>query len=819
MSKPLLIVESPTKVKTLKKYLGTKYNVAATAGHIKDLPPKDLGIEIEDNFKPKYINIKGKSKIIQELKKAAGDTDTIYLAPDPDREGEAIAFHAAEVLKKKGRQFYRILFHELTKKGITESLNHPMELNLDRYEAQQTRRILDRLVGYQISPLLWRRVQGNLSAGRVQSVTVKIICDREREIMAFNPEEYWSITADFEAALPPRFSAALTRKNGKKITIPNEKNSSNIVKELMQSQFVVDRISIKTIKRNPLPPFITSKLQQDAINRLKFTAKKTMLVAQQLYEGIDIGTNGPEGLITYMRTDSTRIAAEAAHDALTLIGEKFGPEYALKKPRFFKNKNKAQDAHEAIRPTSVFNTPGKVQPYLTPDQFKLYDLIWKRFVASQMPQALIDQKTIAIQAGPYTFNVGGSTIQFKGFMALYSSAEDKFKSNEKSGKALATGNPAAGVLTEGIPAAGVSTEGVPAKEVPVEGILAKEAPTGGASKPASNDKQALPHLEEGMKLDAKEIIPKQHFTKPPPRFSEASLVKELEENGIGRPSTYAAILSTIRDKGYVDLVKRYFTPNELGFIVNDLLVTSFPGILDAAFTANMENNLDNIGSGTRKAIEILNEFYTPFKEQLEHAKENMLSVKGVGISTDLNCPVCGKQLNIKIGKNGHFIACTGYPECSFSSNYTRDEKGNLEIHETKLDNTKVKDCEKCGKPMVRKEGRYGEFLACTGYPECKHTESLFAAEPGKATKIKCPIDTCKGSILEKKSRRGKVFFGCDQYPDCEFASWDKPVNKACPECGSAYLVEKKTKKDGLMLKCPIKECTYKERNNNESLES
>ena len=405
----------------------------------------------------------------------------------------------------------------------------------------------------------------------------------------------------------------------------------------------------------------------------------------------------PEGLITYMRTDSTRIAEEAALAAQELIREKFGAAYALASPRYFKNKNKAQDAHEAIRPTSVLNTPGKVQPYLTQDQFKLYDLIWKRFVASQMAQALIDQKTISIQAGSYTFSVGGSTIKFQGFMALYSSDD----------------------VTE------------------------------------KKEKQILPEMSEKDLLAVKQITPTQHFTKPPPRFSEASLVKELEENGIGRPSTYASILSTIRDKGYVDLVKRYFIPNELGFIVNDLLVDSFPEILDVAFTANMENNLDSIENGTTKSIDVLNEFYTPFKKKLEHAQENMLSVKGVGIATDKICPLCGKPLNIKMGRNGHFIACTGYPDCTFSSNYTRDEKGRIQIHETKVDNTKVKDCEKCGKPMVKKEGRYGEFLACTGYPECKHTESIYGAAAGKETDIKCPEKGCTGTIVEKRSRRGK----------------------------------------------------------------
>jgi len=751
LKKPLLIVESPTKVKTIQKYVGKDYNVTATIGHIKDLPPKELGIDIEDDFKTKYITIQGKAKVVQSIKTAAGDTDTVYLAPDPDREGEAIAFHAAEVLKKKGRKFYRVLFHELTKKGITEALETPLELNHDRYEAQQTRRSLDRLVGYQISPLLWRRVQGSLSAGRVQSVAVRIICDREREIRAFEPEEYWTIKADLKAPVPPIFTAALTKINDQKAHVPNEESSARIVKDLESATFVVEKLTRRTIKRTPLPPFITSKLQQDAINRLRFSAKKTMLVAQQLYEGIEIGTGGPEGLITYMRTDSTRIADEAAEEALLHIRERFGPDYAEETPRAFKNKNKAQDAHEAIRPTAVHNTPENLKSFLNEDQFKLYELIWNRFVASQMAQALIDQNTISIKASAYIFTVGGTTVKFPGFMALYAVVDEK----------------------------------------------------------SDETKQQLPELTEGMVLQKQALVPKQHFTKPPPRFSEASLVKELEESGIGRPSTYASILSIIRDKGYVDLVNRYFTPSELGFIVNDLLVTSFPEILDIAFTARMENDLDDIESGTKSSLDVLKEFYSSFKERLDFAKENMLSVKGVGIETGIACPACGKPLNIKMGKNGHFIACTGYPECSFSSNYTRNEKGTIEILETKTDNTKVKDCIKCGSPMVKKEGRFGEFLACTGYPACKHTESVNGETGGKETGIKCPEPGCTGMIVEKRSRRGKIFFGCNNYPDCSFASWDPVVNTACPDCGSPYLVEKDTKKEGKLLKCPKKECTYK----------
>ncbi|WDP88600.1 MAG: type I DNA topoisomerase [Desulfobacter sp.] len=753
MTKPLIIVESPTKIKTLKKYVGKGYNVAASAGHIRDLPPKTLGIDVDDNFKAKYVNIKDKSKIISNLKKTAKDTLDVYLAPDPDREGEAIAFHIMDVLKKKGRRFHRVLIHELTKKGITDALEKTLEPDVDKYDAQQARRKLDRLVGYQISPLLWQKVQRGLSAGRVQSVAVKIICDREREIRRFEPEEYWTITTDLMAEAPPEFNAALTRISGKKAQISNGEQAAAIVADLEAAQFMVDEIKKKTVKRNPLPPFITSKLQQDAINRLRFSAKKTMVVAQQLYEGIEIGTGGPEGLITYMRTDSTRIAPEAAQEAMTLIASEYGQGYALNAPRYFKNKNKAQDAHEAIRPTSVYNTPDKLKSFLTEDQFKLYDLIWKRFVASQMAQAQIDQKSILIKAGEkYLFSVSGSTVKFDGFMRLYATQD---KDKEK-------------------------------------------------------DIQSLPPVEEGATLSTRKINPKQHFTKPPPRYSEASLVKELEKNGIGRPSTYASILGVIQDKGYVELIKRYFVPSELGFIVNDLLVTSFPNLLDISFTAQMENNLDDVEQGKLNETALLRDFYDGFKTTLDDAKDNMVSVKGVGIETGISCPQCSKPVNIKIGRNGHFLACTGYPDCSFTSNYNRDEKGQISIVEKIQDSEPVKDCPECGQPMVRKDGRFGLFLACTGYPDCKHTESVAQDQANTDTGVPCPEKGCEGTIVEKKSKRGKVFYGCSKYPDCDFASWDKPVAKTCPQCDGAYLVQKETKRDGKFLKCPKKGCGYKE---------
>lgn len=753
--KPLVIVESPTKIRTIQKYLGKDYNVAATVGHIKDLPPKELGIDIDHDFKPLYRNIPGKQKVISALRSAAGDAQDIYLAPDPDREGEAIAWHAAEVLKKKERRFHRVLFHELTQSAIQKAMANPEPLNRHKYEAQQTRRILDRLVGYQVSPLLWKKVKGSLSAGRVQSVAVRIICERERAIQRFVPEEYWSITTRLEGGTPPPFDAKLVKKDGKKLTIGDEAAASAIVAELRANPFQVATVVKKTVRKNPQPPFITSKLQQEAIRKLRFSAKKTMLIAQQLYEGVDLGPGEPVGLITYMRTDSTRIAAEAAHEALDWVRRTHGDEYALDKPRFFKNSKKVQDAHEAIRPTAVSNTPEKVAAHLSKDQLALYQLIWRRFVASQMQPALIDQNTVSIQSGPYTLTVTGSTLKFPGFMRVYQTVDEEAESSRKE--------------------------------------------------------QPLPPLAEGDHLTLREIVPKQHFTQPPPRFSEASLVKELEENGIGRPSTYAAILSTIRDKGYVELIKGYFHPSELGFIVNDLLVASFPEIFEVEFTANMEDLLDRVETAEMDALNILQRFYGPFQQRLTAAESDMLSVKGVGIATDMTCPQCQKnKLHVKIGKNGHFLACSGYPDCTYSRDYVRDERGQIQAVEPSQEAATDKTCPKCGKPMVLKRGKYGEFIACTGFPQCNHTESVNGGGNGKTIGVQCPETGCQGEIVEKRSKRGKVFYGCNRYPECTFATWDKPVAQQCPVCGAPYLVEKSSKREGTYLTCVNRECGYKE---------
>ena len=751
--KPLVIVESPTKVKTIKKYLGNQYNVTSTMGHIKDLPKKEIGIDIENGFVPNYITIPDKKKVIRELKQTAGNATEIYLAPDPDREGEAIAWHTADILKKKGRNFHRVLFHELTRNAIIEAIQSAEQLNSNKYEAQQARRILDRLVGYQISPLLWRKVKRGLSAGRVQSVAVRIIVERERAIQAFEPEEYWTITVMLIADnAPPAFQARLTRISNKKAKVPNGEAAATIVSDLEQDTFKVSKIQRKTIKRNPLPPFITSTLQQEASHKLRFSTKKTMVIAQQLYEGIEIDGE-PLGLITYMRTDSTRIANEAALEALQWIEQNYGPDYTIDKPRFFKNKKKVQDAHEAIRPTSVFKTPDELKSFLTDEQYALYTLIWKRFVASQMHQALVDNLTITITAGKYQFSAGVSTIKFKGFMALYVSADEEAKKQEQSAN--------------------------------------------------------FPPIMESTTLTKEKIDPQQHFTQPPPRFSEASLVKELEENGIGRPSTYASIISTIQDKKYVEKEKRNFRPTEIGYIVNDLLLESFPDILDVTFTANMENNLDEIEAAQKDLVQTLSNFYQPFHNSLEIANKQMLSMKRTGMETDIPCPKCENQnLNIKNGKNGLFLACANYPECTYSCNYERDEKGIVKAIQTQEPQMTEEKCEKCESPLMLKTGRYGQFLACSAYPDCKYTRSL--AEPQKAvsTGVVCPNEDCKGEIMVKKSRRGKTFYGCSEYPKCDYALWNKPVDSPCPECKAPFVIEKRTKKKGPHLTCVNQSCKF-----------
>ncbi len=744
MAKSLLIVESPTKAKTLGRFLGKDFIVKASVGHVKDLPKNKLGIDLEEEFSPQYQVISGKKKVISELKEAASGADEIFLGPDPDREGEAIAWHIAEEMRLKDKPIHRVLFYELTHKAILEALAHPRELNQSRYEAQQARRILDRLVGYLISPLLWQKVKAGLSAGRVQSVALRLICEREQEIRKFEQEEYWTI----EAQLAPGestekasgFVASLWRCKNKKCKISTAEEANRLLEELKASAYTVSKIELKKRKRNPSPPFITSTLQQEAARKLNFSAKQTMSLAQKLYEGIEVGEEGAVGLITYMRTDSTRLSQEAVDAAREHISKNWDERYLPAKPVVYKTKGSAQDAHEAIRPTDVSHTPEKLSAYLNKDLLELYTLIWKRFVACQMAPAAIDQKTIDITAGDKELRATGSVIEFPGFMTLY-----------------------------------------------VETV----------ENDASGEKEAwLPDLNEGQTLALLNVEGKQHFTQPPPRFSEAALIKELEDLGIGRPSTYATIVSTILDREYVTVQKKRLHPTELGWIINTLLVQNFPNIVNVEFTATMEKNLDEIEKGEYPYLDLLSNFYQPFNKTLESAQSNMVSLKSVGWPTELKCPECDRPLNIRFSRNGPFIACSGYPECSFSSDYERDEKGNVRLL---TDQSTGEQCEKCGKPMILKRGRFGPFLACSGYPQCKNTRS-------PSTGIPCPREGCGGEIVEKVGKKGKKFYGCNRYPECKTVFWDRPVLKACPDCGAPVLLEKQLKRGGVKLVCANPEC-------------
>ncbi len=717
MPQSLIIVESPTKVKTIKKYLGADFDVRASMGHVMDLPKSTLGIDMQNNFEPTYQVIETKKKIIAELKKAAKNAKNIYLAPDPDREGEAIAWHIAQEISAKGKLVRRVLFNDLTQNTILEAIRKPLDLDFNKYEAQQTRRILDRLVGYQISPMLWEKVQRGLSAGRVQSVALRIICDREAEIGKFVPEEYWNITASLEGSNPPPFEARLAKVNGRKATVANESQSAEIVEKLKTSPFIVSRVEKKEMKRSAAPPFTTSKLQQEASRKLGFSAKKTMSVAQKLYEGIELGKDGSVGLITYMRTDSVRIAEEALKEARAYIRQNYDPDYLPAKPRVFKNAGAAQDAHEAIRPSSMAYKPQDIRVHLNNDQFRLYQLIWNRFVASQMNPAVFDQTTIDIAAGACTFRAQGSVMTFPGFTIVY---------------------------TEGREDNGNGDEGEFGK--------------------------ILPALQENEILKLLALKPEQKFTQPPPRFTEATLVRELEENGIGRPSTYAAIISTIQDRKYVRLEKQRFHPTDLGVLVTDLLVQNFPRELDVAFTASLEGMLDQIEEGKLKRLDTLNAFYVPFAAELKKAKTGMRDVKRQQTPTDMTCEKCDSPMVIKWGRNGEFLACSNYPSCRNTQNFTRGDNGEVIPPEPQVLQTEHA-CEKCGRPMVVKQGRFGPFLGCSGYPECKNIVNIKKDENGAITPVKQELsDTaCNKCGLPMLVKRGKFgpFLGCSGYPECK----------------------------------------------------
>ncbi len=775
MAKNLLIVESPAKARTIKKYLGKDFAVKASVGHVVDLPKKRLGVDLDHGFTPEYQVIPGKEKVVRELKTAAKQAEEVFLAPDPDREGEAIAWHIAQELGRPMDSYHRVLFHELTKDAIIKAVDQPAQLDPHRYDSQQARRVLDRLVGYQISPLLWDKVRGGLSAGRVQSVALRLIVERERAIQAFVPREYWSVTATLSDGGPPLFSAKLVKVGGKKFEPANQAEAAAGVEAITGQDFVVAKVNKRQVKRRPAPPFITSTLQQEAYRKLGFTTKKTMSLAQRLYEGKETG-EGAVGLITYMRTDSTRLAQPAMAEARQIIAERYGPDYLPAKPNVYKARAGAQEAHEAIRPTGASRTPEAMAKYLSPDELKLYRLIWQRFLASQMAPALFDRTQADIAAGSGLLRANGQIKTFAGFTAVYEEGKDNGDEPEAEGM--------------------------------------------------------LPPLEVGQELKLEGIEPKQHFTQPPPRFSEASLVKELEEKGIGRPSTYSAILSTLIDRKYVRKLKRQLAPTEMGMVVNDLLVESFPQIMEVDFTAHLEQALDQVEEGKRDWRKLLTEFYGPFAQALEAAKTGMRQVKGKGLATDVDCPTCGKKMAIRLGKHGEFLACTGYPECKTTFDFTRDEQGNI-VPEAPPEDPGV-NCDKCGAPMAVKKGRYGPFLACTAYPKCKNIVPLDqdgqvvdkpAAEPldekcpkcggqlvikptrnggrfiscanypqcrfskGLPVGVACP--KCGGEIVEKRSRRGKNFYGCDNYPQCDYATWKKPLPQACASCGHPFVLEKK----------------------------
>ena len=772
----LVVVESPAKAKTIKKYLGAGYTVKASVGHIMDLPKTKIGVDIEHGFEPVYEVIAGKTKVVAELKAASKTADRILLATDPDREGEAISWHIREQLSKSKAPAFRVLFNEITKKAIWEAIGKPLQLNKPMYDAQQARRVLDRLVGYQISPILWDKVRRGISAGRVQSVAVRLVVEREAEIAAFNAVEYWSVEADLKAALPPQFRSKLIKLDGEKAELPNGEIARPLVDALKGLPFVVAKVDKKERRRNAPPPFITSKLQQEAANRLHFSAKKTMTLAQRLYEGVELGDEGQTALITYMRTDSVRLSPDAITAAREYIDGKYGKEYLPAEPVNFKTKKSAQDAHEAVRPTSIEYPPERVAPFLEKDMFRLYELIWNRFLACQMTPAVFDQTTADIEAqrdgagsgaaGTWkraTFRATGQILKFAGYLAVY-------------------GQQAVG--------------DTPPEEAGAEKMEGDDEEKGDISR-------QLPPLEEGVALTLVEIIPEQHFTQPPPRFTEASLVKELEDKGIGRPSTYAAILATIQgkegqtDKAYAEKKENRFYPTELGKIVTELLLSAFPGVMDVQFTARMEESLDEVEEGRADWVQVLSDFYEPFKKTLASAKEQMRDVKREEKATDLVCEKCGSPMVIKWGRMGRFLACSGYPECKSTKDFI-EEDGKIKVVE---DIPTDEVCPTCGKSMVNKRGRFGRFLACSDYPTCKTTR------PITLKGVPCP--DCGGGLAERKTRFGKSFFGCVKYPECKFAAWDKPIPGPCPQCGKAYLLSKYSKRDGAYIACPDKECGYR----------
>ncbi|GAB4352184.1 MAG: type I DNA topoisomerase [Candidatus Abyssubacteria bacterium] len=749
MAKKLVIVESPAKAKTINKYLGKDYRVEASMGHVRDLPEKTLGVEVNGGFKPHYEVPKGKKKIVAKLKQSAKDAEVVYLASDFDREGEAIGWHIKEAVGlNKKKTTHRIVFNEITKSAIQEAVKNPRDIDMHLVNAQQARRVLDRLVGYKLSPLLWTKVKRGLSAGRVQSVAVRMLCERQDEINNFVPQEYWTIkTLLLKQGYPP-FEAQLAKIDGEKAEIPNETEARKISDALKKASFVVKSAETKEVRRRPYPPFITSTLQQEAFKKLGMRTTRTMRIAQELYEGIEIPGEGNVALITYMRTDSVRISKEAQDAALKYILEKYGQDcYPPNHVNVFKNKRAAQDAHEAIRPTSMDWTPERLAPHLSKEHLALYTLIWNRFLASQMSPAFYDQTTIEIEAnGKYLLRATGSVLTRPGFLVLYREESEENGNGEQGDR-------------------------------------------------------SFPPVAENDRLTCENVIPEQHFTKPPPRYTEATLVKALEEKGIGRPSTYATIVDTIQKRKYARREKKTLEPTELGCTVNQLLVENFPKILDIEFTAKMEEQLDEVEEGTLDWQQVLHEFYGPFEDSLATASHQMRNVKKEGVPTDEVCDKCGKPMVIRWGRFGKFLACSGYPECRNTKEVGGDEGGISADQAKQL--VADKKCPNCGAPMAVKTGRTGRFIACTSYPKCKTTLPFGIG-------IACPEPGCTGEVVERRSKKGRLFYGCSRFPECKFTSWDKPVHKHCPQCNSNYLVEKYAKDGRLELRCPTKGCRYKE---------
>ncbi len=734
MAKKLVIVESPAKCRTISKYLGKEYSVKATMGHIMDLPEKELGVDIEHDFAPRYQTSKGKRRVLKVLKDEAAKAETVFLAPDPDREGEAIAWHVSQLLAKSNAEARRVMFNEITKKAVLAAIDHPHEIDMNKVNAQQARRILDRIVGYQVSPVLWRTVYRGLSAGRVQSVALRLICEREDEVRAFKQEEYWSIQAKVSHEEHP-FTANLHKIDGHDVALHNEQEALAVVERLGGARYVVSDVQKTQKTRKPYAPFITSTLQQEAARKLGFSAARTMVIAQQLYEGLELGALGTTGLITYMRTDSTRVAAEAVQDARRLVSEMYDERHIPASPHVYGKSRNAQDAHEAIRPAQVAAdfAPEQVKQYLAKDQFRLYELVWKRFLASQMASAVFDATRVDITAGDCLFRATGSVMKFDGFLVLYD------ETREENGE------------------------------------------EGGDGK-----SERLPALQADNELVLQELLKKQHFTQPPPRYSEASLVRELEDKGIGRPSTYAQIIDTLKRRKYVTSEKRRFTPTEVGFMVKDLLVREFADIFDVAFTAGMEGELDKVEDGSADWVAVLKQFYGPFQKRLEEVSAHIKDLRARNQEvTDRTCPSCNQHpLVIKWSRNGKFLACQGFPACKYTEPLEKMETAPSE-----------EVCDKCGAPMLIISMGGNRFLGCSRYPECRSTRSI-------TTGVHCPNKGCEGMLVQRRTKRNKTFYGCSKYPACMYATWDEPLDRKCDKCGFPILVRRETRTRGVHIRCP-----------------